>query len=206
MALKEKNTPSVFDNISQWETNRRKFLRATLIAGAASQIAWFTSCSKQLEEANEYLTAEQSTLLKAVLLHIFPDDGNGPSADDLNTFGYILWVLSDQYLPQDEKDFIIEGLDWSNEQAKELYAESFIDLESNQQESLLQLFVDHKYGKKWMNVMVSLTLESLLLDPIYGGNVNEAGWSWLEHVPGVPRPTEQTTFNAIMAKHKPTVV
>jgi len=206
MTKKERHIPSVFDKMSQWETNRRNFLRSALVAGAASQIAWFTSCSKQLEAANEYLTAEQSTILKSILMIIFPEDGNGPSAEDLNSFGYIMWILSDEYLPQEEKDFVIEGLDWANEQALAIYTEKFVDLEQQQHESLVELFVAHSYGKKWMNVMVNFTLESLLLDPIYGGNVNEAGWKWLEHVPGLPRPTKETTFDAILLKHKPTVV
>lgn len=205
MTRKERHIPSIYDKMAEWETNRRSFLRAAMVAGAASQIAWFTSCSKQLEKENNYLTAEQSTILKSILMIIFPEDGNGPSAEDLNSFGYIIWLFSDKYFPQEEKDFIKEGLDWADEQASSIYSKKYVELEQQQHESLVALFVSHSFGKKWMNVMVSLTLESLLLDPIYGGNVNEAGWKWLDHVPGLPRPSEENTFDAMLQKYKPTL-
>lgn len=199
---KEVEIPDTFKNIEKWEVNRRKFLKVSLIAGAATQIGLFTSCSRDLEAANDYLTAEQSTILKDLLMIIFPDDGNGPSADDINSFGYILWVLSDNYRKPEDNDYIIEGLDWANETAVEIYQESFVNLNKDEQEKLVALFVELDWGKNWMSVMVTLVLESLLLDPIYGGNVEEQGWNWLDHVSGVPRPTEETRFEAFIAKYK----
>lgn len=196
-------TPELFQNIEKWELNRRSFLHSALVAGAASQIAFFTSCSTQLEEANEHLTAEQSTILKAVIMGIFPDDGNGPSADDLNTFGYIMWVLSDNYKKQEDRDYIIEGLDWANKQAKELYFEDFVNLSADQQNALIKLFTEHSWGKSWMSVMVTFVMESALLDPIYGGNKDEAGWKWLDHKPGMPRPDEGTRLESFIETYKP---
>lgn len=196
-------TPDAFSNLKHWQVNRRAFLRSTMIAGAASQIALFTSCSAQLEEANEFLTAEQSTILKSVLLIILPDDGNGPSADDLNSFGYIMWVLSDGYRQQKENEFIIEGLDWANDTAQEIYGENYFDLSEKEQQKLVKLFTEMDYGENWMNVMVSLSIESLISDPIYGGNKDELGWKWLNHVPGNPRASEKTRYDVIMQKFKP---
>jgi gluconate 2-dehydrogenase gamma chain len=195
--------PDTFANLDKWETNRRSFLRAALVAGAASQLAWFTSCSKQLEEANDYLTAEQSTVLKSILLIIFPSDGNGPSADDLNTFGYVMWSLADTFKFQEDKDYIIEGLDWASEKSQELYFDKYSNLDQEQKEALVKQFVDLKWGKNWMSVMVTLTMESVLLDPLYGGNVDEQGWNWLEHKPGLPRPTEKTRLESFMENCKP---
>ena len=117
---KEITIPDTFANIEHWETNRRSFLRAALIAGAASQIAWFTSCSAELEAANEYLTAEQSTILKSIQNIIWPDDGNGPSIDDLNTFGYTMWVFGNNYNKHEDREYLIEGLNWANETAEEI--------------------------------------------------------------------------------------
>lgn len=200
---KKIKTPDAFNNLSKWEVNRRAFLRSTMIAGAASQIALFTSCSAQLEEANEYLTAEQSTILKSVLMAILPNDGNGPSADDLNSFGYIMWVLSDVYRQTEENEFILEGLDWANDTAQDIYGENYFDLEEKEQHKLVELFTQMDYGEDWMNVMVSLSIESLISDPIYGGNKDEQGWKWLNHVPGNPRASEETRYDVIMQKFKP---
>ncbi|MBD3637377.1 MAG: gluconate 2-dehydrogenase subunit 3 family protein [Crocinitomicaceae bacterium] len=197
------NIPDAYKDIETWETNRRSFLRAALIAGAASQIAWFTSCSRELEKGNEHLSPEQSTILKDMLMIIFPNDGNGPSADDLNSFGYIMWVLSDTYREKDENEFIVEGIDWSNKKAKEIYGDNFYELTDKEQKTLVAQFVEMDWGKTWMSVMVTHVLESAVLDPIYGGNVDEAGWNWLNHVPGLPRPTEETRFEAFINKYKP---
>lgn len=196
-------TPEIFQNIEKWEINRRSFLRSALVAGAASQITWFTSCSAQLEKANDFLTAQQSTILKTILMGIFPDDGNGPSADDLNSFGYVLWVLDDNYKKQEEKDYIIEGLDWANDTAQDLYFEDFIDLSEKQKNTLIKEFTEHSWGKSWMSVMVTLVMESALLDPIYGGNKDEAGWNWLDHKAGVPRPNEGTRLETFIQTYKP---
>jgi len=204
----EKNFPEVkipdtFADIDKWNTNRRSFLKAALVAGAASQLTWFTSCSAKLEEANEYLTAEQSTVLKSILMIIFPNDGNGPSADDLNTFGFVLWTLGDALKKQEDKDYIIEGLDWANEKSQEIYFEKYSELDDEQKEALVKQFTELAWGKNWMSVMVTLTLESALLDPIYGGNTDEKGWKWLEHETGLPRPTEETRVEAFFEKNKP---
>ncbi|MEX1000943.1 MAG: gluconate 2-dehydrogenase subunit 3 family protein [Crocinitomicaceae bacterium] len=200
------SVPSTFKDIEKWESNRRSFLRAALIAGAASQIAWFTSCSSELEKANEYLTAEQSTILKSVLMAIFPDDGNGPSADELNSFGYIMWVLGDNYRDPEDNQYIIDGLDWADETAREIYFKKYVDLSQKEKDAIIAQFVVLDWGGNWMSVMVTLVLESLLLDPIYGGNVDEKGWKWLDHVPGIPRPTEATRFEAFVEKYKPGLI
>jgi hypothetical protein len=36
----------------------------------------------------------------------------------------------------------------------------------------------------------------MLYDPIYGINKEQAGWSWLEHQPGLPRPNKLTKYIA----------
>ncbi|UKN03071.1 gluconate 2-dehydrogenase subunit 3 family protein [Paracrocinitomix mangrovi] len=197
--------PDTFKDLDKWESNRRSFLRAALVAGAATQLAWFTSCSKVLEDSNEYLSAEESTILKSILNTIWPDDGNGPGIDELNTFGYVLWVFSDQYTEQSDKDYLIEGLNWADEQALHIYEQHFYDLSSDQQEILIYQFLEMDWGKNWMYVMQTYVLESLILDPIYGGNKDESGWKWLDHVTGLPRPTEETRMESIIAKYKSNV-
>ena len=195
--------PEIYDDLDKWETNRRSFLRAAFIAGAASQLSWFTSCSAELEEANDYLTAQQSTILKRTLQVLWPDDGNGPNVDDLNTFGYFMWVLSSELMAQEEKDFLIEGIDWIEVKSKEIYKKSFVQLSKTRQEVLISNIVDMNDGEKLMAVIITYILESLILDPIYGGNKDETGWKWLDHVPGNPRPEEGTRVEAFYEKYKP---
>ena len=198
---RKKTIPSAFQNIENWETNRRTFLRGALIAGAFTQIASFTSCSKQLRESNDILTAVQSTILYDVLNIFFPNDGNGPSIDEINAFGYIMWVLQDTLNRKtSENHYIIEGIDWANETAEEIYFVPFVELDQKQKEALVGKFTELDWGKNWASVLITLICEAVLLDPLYGGNTDEVGWEWLNHTPGFPRPTEELRYERIMEK------
>jgi len=197
----ERTIPDTFKNLENWETNRRTFLRGALVAGAMTQIGLFTSCSVELEEANDLLTAEQSTILTQILDLFFPNDGNGPGAKDINAFGYIMWVLHDSLNRKTEdNEYIIEGLDWANETAQEIYFKPFVELNQEEREVLVGKFTQLNWGKSWSSVMITLIFEALLLDPIYGGNTDEVGWKWLNHTPGHPRPTEENRYERIMER------
>jgi len=199
--IRKKPVPNHFQNIENWETNRRTFLRGALLAGAMTQIATFTSCSAELKESNDLLTAEQSTILDDILNIFFPDDGNGPSAEDINAFGYIMWVLHDSLNRESEdNEYIIEGLGWADDTAQELYFTPFVGLDQEQKEALVGKFTELDWGKSWSSMMITLICEALLLDPLYGGNTNEVGWKWLNHTPGFPRPTEEIRYERIMEK------
>lgn len=188
-------------HLEKWETNRRKFLKGALLAGAMSQITWFTSCTDQLKAGNHILTSEQSTILDCVLITFFPNDGNGPSANDINAFGYIMWVLDDSLNRKtSENQFIIDGILKLDTRSLEMYQTSFIELDSKKQAKVIDAHTTNKQTRKWCAAIISLIFEALLLDPIYGGNVNEKGWEWLNHTPGFPRPSEKNRYEVIMAK------
>lgn len=188
-------------NIEAWELNRRKFLKGTLLAGAMTQIGFFTSCTKQLKQGNDILNAQQATILDHVLLIFFPNDGNGPDANDINAFGYFMWVLNDS-LNRKTKDneYIINGIGWLDDESIEVYKQPFIELSQEEKEGLIAGIMDEKWGKTWSSMLVTLIFEALLLDPIYGGNTNEVGWQWLNHTPGFPRPTEELRYERIMER------
>jgi len=196
----ERTIPDTFQNLALWQTRRRGFLRAAVVSGAASQLLWLQSCKSE-EEANEILTSQQVTILKSVLGLLFPSDGNGPGAEDINAFGYVMWVLRDTLnrKPEDN-DFIIEGLDWAEETAQEVYFCSYTECDEEKKSALVDLFTGLNWGETWCAAMIALIFEALLLDPIYGGNTNEAGWKWLNHTAGFPRPTEANRYERIMER------
>lgn len=199
--IRKKAVPNRFQNLEKWETDRRTFLRGALIAGAMTQISMFTSCSAELRESNDLLTAEQSTILYDVLDIFFPNDGNGPGIEEINAFGYIMWVLHDSLNRKaEDNEYIIEGLGWADETAQEIYFMPFVELEQKQKEALVGKFTELNWGKNWSSVLITLICEALLLDPLYGGNTNEVGWEWLNHTPGFPRPTEELRYERIMEK------
>jgi gluconate 2-dehydrogenase gamma chain len=73
-------------------------------------------------------------------------------------------------------------------------------LDQEQKEALVGLFTQLDWGKNWCAAMLMLIFEALLLDPLYGGNTNEAGWKWLKHTAGYPRPTEANRYERIMER------
>jgi hypothetical protein len=199
--IKKKQIPDLYQNLTTWETNRRTFLKGALLTGALTQISLFTSCSTELEKGNDLLTAEQATILTNVIDVFFPDDGNGPGAKDINAFGYIMWVLHDSLgRSTEDNDYILEGIQWADDTAQELYFKPFVELSDEEKKALIGIFTELDWGKNWSSVIIFLILEALLLDPLYGGNVNEVGWNWLNHTPGYPRPTEENRYERIMEK------
>lgn len=197
----KKTIPKEYLDIEKWQTDRRSFLRGALVASAMTQIGFFTSCSVKLKEGNDLLTPEQATILDDIINIFFPDDGNGPSAEDINAFGYVMWVLHDTLNRKIEDNaYIIVGLNWADETAQEIYFAPFVELSQEQKENLVGEFTKMKWGSNWSSMMITLILEALVLDPIYGGNTNEVGWTWLNHTPGYPRPSETNRYERIMER------
>ncbi len=54
-------------------------------------------------------------------------------------------------------------------------------------------FRDRPEGAGWIRVVLGYTLEAVLGDPVHGGNVGEAGWTWAGYEPGDPRPARAET-------------
>ena len=184
----------------KWELSRKEFLRSLLIIGVAANIPFLTSC--ETKEDLEFfdctpISPEQLKVLQAVQLVLFPKEGNGPSALQVNADKWIVYVLNDVREPQREKDFIVEHLEGLNQLSKETYKVSYDLLSRDRQEDLLELFFEEKFRKRWGSRMLILIFEALLLDPLYGVNPNNIGWKWLNHNPGVPRPNEKNRYPTI---------
>ena len=181
----------------KWELSRKDFLRSLLAIGVTANIPFLISCETK-EEPEVFdctpLSAEQLKVLQAVQLVLFPKEGNGPSALAVNSDKWIVYVLNDEREPQREKDFIVEYLDALNQLSKETDKVSYDLLSLDKQEDLLELFFEEKTPKMWGSRMLTLILEALLLDPLYGVNPNNVGWTWLNHNPGMPRPNEKNMY------------
>jgi len=51
--------------------------------------------------------------------------------------------------------------------------------------------------------MMSYLIEALLSDPVYGGNKDQKGWLWLEHIPGFPTPGPDKVYFKLGAHASP---
>jgi len=107
---------------------------------------------------------------------------------DINTINYIYIVLKHSRIDQEEKTFLKNGVKWLNETALELYKSPYTKLSDEKRQLVLQNISQTQWGESWIDLILRYTLEAALGDPIYGGNNKEAGWKWLEHASGLPRP------------------
>ena len=140
-------------------------------------------------------TELQTKMIQQVQLHLFPDDGDGPSAKDLNAFAYLQWALTDPDNQDDgDREFIIKGTVWLDESANKHFQKPFLDMDESQQAKLLNRITGSQSGENWLSLLLYYLLESVTLDPLYGGNANRQGWQWLEYQAGFPRPTPATHY------------
>ena len=186
----------------EWELSRKEFIRSLFVIGVAVNIPFLTSCGTEEDPVvfdSNPLSAEQLKVLQAVQLVLFPKEGDGPSALQINADKWIVYVLNDPRDSQREKDFIVDHLEGLNQFSKETHDIAYDLLSLDQQEDLLELFFQDKNQKRWGSRMLTLIFEALLLDPLYGVNPDSIGWNWLNHNPGMPRPNKQNMYPTVYA-------
>jgi len=193
--------------------NRRAFLRQS---GAAALIAGLAACkpnpsgselmavgndnsastsSLQINSDIFELTPHQKNSIEAVQIKLFPNDGDGPSAKDINSLEYLQWSLTDPDNTADgDGEFIVKGIGWLDSLSEQTQGDQFVKLTDKQQDKILTQISQSSAGENWLSILIYYLMEALLFDPIYGGNPNQVGWKWLEHQPGFPRPTKQTLY------------
>ncbi|MPY23225.1 gluconate 2-dehydrogenase subunit 3 family protein [Shewanella psychropiezotolerans] len=183
--------------------NRRAFLRQTgaaavllgLIGAKPSVVAAADEVDSQERGSDAGFSSHAQAVVAAVQMQLFPDDDDGPSAKDLNAFRYLTWALDDpDNLADGDRAFILRGVGWLEELAKSTHGASFIKLGVNEQDVVLKQIAKSRTGENWLSLLLYYLLESLTLDPIYGGNTDGIGWQWLEHQPGFPRPIQGKTY------------
>ncbi len=191
--------------------NRRAFLKTSsamslFAALAASRLSladsqsisevpsWETSTGNLLIGEN-YFTEAQHIVLDAVQIQLFPDDGNGPGARDLNAIAYLEWAMTDRQNKEDgDPDFIAKGIGWLDDLSEQTQGDSFIKLSDKQQDKVLKQIAKSQAGENWLSLLMYYLAEALMLDPVYGGNPEMIGWKWLEHQAGFPRPVAGKTY------------
>ncbi len=125
-------------------------------------------------------------LIESVLHHLFPKTSNFSGALNLNMISFFKLVSKDKYFDNDDLLLLIKG-------TKRLYKadNNFINLPSNKKEILLRKFEQSSLGRRWLSILLYYGFESMLADPIYGGNKNQYGWKDLGHNAGLPQPKKR---------------
>ncbi len=189
--------------------NRRAFLKtSTAISLLAGLTLYKPTLAGQSNNSNDsgditsaspsgkdIFTKEQHTVLDAVQMQLFPDDGDGPSARDLNGIAYLEWAMTDQVNINDgDPDFIVKGIGWLNDLSQQTHGTNFVELNQSQQDKVLKQVAKSQTGENWLSILLYYLTEALMLDPVYGGNPEMIGWQWLQHQAGFPRPIIGKTY------------
>lgn len=107
-----------------------------------------------------------------------------------NSALYIVTVLNHTLISNSDKQFIRNGVKWLNEESVNYYYKTFTKLSFDERYVLLQTVSKEQWGEKFIFMMLSFIMESVLGDPIYNINYNQQGWQWVGHETGYPQPKE----------------
>jgi len=195
---KEKNreVKQIVDDFEKGKIDRRTFLYRI---GAIGALAVATPLIYKMitdERDSSVFNNRQWEIVEAVQNHLFPSRKDSPGAKEINARLYLQWVVSDPNMDPEEMQWVINGFDWIEETAFEETNKSFLELGFDEKEKVLRVAEAAGWGENWISKNLLYIFEALLCDPIYGGNENEIGWKWLEHIPGLPRPTEKQRYRA----------
>ncbi len=174
--------------------NRRKFLQGTgrsLLAASIPVLpgakAWAELLPKLPDNAAG-LSRKQWQTLAVLQDHLLPSESQAPGAREVNASAYLYYSLTAPGTKQTDRDFIREGLERLDKVLQGMGLGAFPSLDEASREAALRRLEQDKDGQHWIAEVLNFLLESLLVDPLYGGNPGSIGWRWLAHTPGFPRP------------------
>lgn len=126
--------------------------------------------------------------LGAILAHMLPHSDAAPGADDVHALDYLRATLEHPSADTAWKARIVDGAHRVAMLSHEKHGQAFTQIDGAQREALLRQIESEPGGSRWLSKLLDFLIEGLLADPIYGGNTEQAGWRWLRHQPGFPRP------------------
>ncbi len=192
------------NNISKYNHSRRVFIKKIVGVGIILSLPGVKSC--KIADENAILSQRQIDILQSTLSFLWSDNRDVPQIDEQNVLSYFLWMLQDPDVDQEENQYIINGLIWTDETSVEYYERHFNQLNDRERKELLEEIVNSDWGESWMSKVLSWLFEAILSDPIYGSNRNGISWEWLAHNPGQPRPNEKNDYKALLARKKENIV
>ena len=158
---------------------RRKFLILGSVLGLSSYIQ-----AKEISDFEKTFKKVAPTL-SAVQEHLFPEGSKLPSASSMKVTQFLFETMMHQSFDRDIRAFVIEGAEELEKREKG----RFFSMTEKEKEKALRAYEETQYGRNWLSRIMTLTMEGLFCDPIYGSNIQEAGWKALSSYGGYPRPT-----------------
>ncbi len=172
--------------------------RRVLLAAAGGSLAVLFPLSS-ISAAENKKNVDTWLVIDVVQQHLFPTEADAPGAREINALAYLKFVLTDTTLDIESREFITKGAVWLEDMSFQMYKKSFATLDEKQREKVLLRIASSQSGENWLATLMLYIAEALLTDPVYGGNTDQLGWKWLQHVPGYPRPPLDKTFLRLLA-------
>lgn len=151
----------------------------------------FTSISALVLSTNISIakTIQKDTLLvlDEVYKILFPKTKTMPSAKEFNAINYLLKNINHKSFLDYDKNLVIQG-------TKDFISNfpDFLTLNKKEQKELIYSIVNtNDYAQSWISKLLTLGIEALFADPIYGGNTSQVGWNSINHKIGYPRPQKR---------------
>ena len=157
---------------------RRQFLILGSILGLSPYVQ-----AKSISTFEKEFKSIETTLF-AVQQHMFPQGSKLPSAASMHVTQFVFETITHKSYDRDIKAFVLEG-------AKELHKREkgqFVSMTAQEKEKALRAYEETDYGSNWLSRILTLTMEGMFCDPVYGSNIKEGGWKALGAYGGFPRP------------------
>ncbi|RUM75175.1 MAG: gluconate 2-dehydrogenase subunit 3 family protein [Sulfurovum sp.] len=155
---------------------RRVFIGSTLLAGTAFALL--------PQGARIPIKIEPFKVIESVQEVLFPKGLQAPSASKFRATNYLVTVSSHSSFWAEDLKFLAYGAELLIKNKKDFFSMS----PKERDEALRDFVSNNAKGERWVSLLLFYTIEALLSDPIYGGNRDALGWTWLRHNSGQPQP------------------
>ena len=160
---------------------RRNFLILGSVLGLSPYIQ-----AKELSIFEKSFRKVESTI-SAVQEHMFPKGSKIPSAASMNVTQFLFETITHKSYDKDIRVFVLEGAEELMKREKR----QFSSMNAKDREQALRAYEKTNYGSNWLSRIMTITMEGLFSDPIYGSNIKESGWKALDSYGGLPRPASR---------------
>ena len=163
---------------------RRVFITSSIISGTILALMPQYSISP--------INIKPFKIIQAVQDVLFPKGLNAPSSSEFGATNYLLRVSSHSSFVEFDLKFLIYGANLLIEDEQD-----FLNKTPKDRDKALKNFISKSpKNKNWLSLLLYYTIEALLSEPIYGGNIDKLGWKWLGVDGGKPQP--QKPFGEIL--------
>jgi gluconate 2-dehydrogenase gamma chain len=167
------------------------FKRRSFLLGSASLSLFTLACQGHEFESQAFLSLKEPfRTLHILQYHLWPDSKEAPTLKNLGALGYLKVLFENDDFTPSTAHYLKKGVVWIDEESHDIYKKPFFQLSFKQRETLLERINQTPWGEGVLYSLLVVTLETLMSDPIYGGNKDQLGWEFLNHTAGFPRPTK----------------